>query len=176
MEIFSKINQRMAILPILKYPNSRLREKAKTVEVFDERIADIVTNMMDTMIDAKGIGLAATQVDIHLRIVVIDISEDYSSPTIFINPEMKITDKTPKSYTEGCLSIPGIQEPVERPTEVLVNAFDQEGNPFEEKYNGLMATCIQHEIDHLNGKLFIDYLSPLKRQLIRKQIKKNKSK
>ena len=166
----------MAILPILKYPNSRLREKAKTVEVFDERIKDIVTNMLDTMMEAKGIGLAATQVDIHLRIVVIDISEDYSSPTIFINPEMKITDETPKSYTEGCLSIPGIQEPVERPTEVLVNAFDQEGNPFEEKYTGLMATCIQHEIDHLNGKLFIDYLSPLKRQLIRKQIKKNKSK
>ena len=166
----------MAILPILKYPNSRLREKAKTVEVFDERIKDITTNMMDTMMDAKGIGLAATQVDIHLRIIVIDISEDYSSPTIFINPEMKITDETPKSYTEGCLSIPGIQEPVERPTEVLVNAFDREGNPFEEKYTGLMATCIQHEIDHLNGKLFIDYLSPLKRQLIRKQIKKNKSK
>ena len=166
----------MAILPILKYPNSRLREKAKTVEVFDERIKDIVTNMLDTMMDAKGIGLAATQVDIHLRIVVIDISEDYSSPTIFINPEMKITDETPKSYTEGCLSIPGIQEPVERPTEVLVNAFDKEGNPFEQKYTGLMATCIQHEIDHLNGKLFIDYLSPLKRQLIRKQIKKNKSK
>lgn len=166
----------MAILPILKYPNSRLREKAKTVEVFDERIKDIVTNMIDTMMDAKGIGLAATQVDIHLRIVVIDISEDYSSPTIFINPEMKITDETPKSYTEGCLSIPGIQEPVERPTEVLVNAFDQEGNSFEQKYTGLMATCIQHEIDHLNGKLFIDYLSPLKRQLIRKQIKKNKSK
>ncbi|MED5560946.1 MAG: peptide deformylase [Pseudomonadota bacterium] len=166
----------MAILPILKYPNSRLREKAKTVEVFDERIKDIVTNMVDTMMDAKGIGLAATQVDIHLRIVVIDISEDYSSPTIFINPEMKITDETPKSYTEGCLSIPGIQEPVERPTEVLVNAFDQEGNSFEQKYTGLMATCIQHEIDHLNGKLFIDYLSPLKRQLIRKQIKKNKSK
>ncbi len=166
----------MAILPILKYPNSRLREKAKTVEVFDERIKDIVSNMVDTMMDAKGIGLAATQVDIHLRIVVIDISEDYSSPTIFINPEMKITDETPKSYTEGCLSIPGIQEPVERPTEVLVNAFDQEGNPFEQKHTGLMATCIQHEIDHLNGKLFIDYLSPLKRQLIRKQIKKNKSK
>ena len=166
----------MAILPILKYPNSRLREKAKTVEVFDERIKDIVTNMIDTMMDAKGIGLAATQVDIHLRIVVIDISEDYSSPTIFINPEMKITDETPKSYTEGCLSIPGIQEPVERPTEVLVNAFDQEGNSFEQKYTGLMATCIQHEIDHLNGKLFIDYLSPLKRQLIRKQIKKNKLK
>lgn len=166
----------MATLPILKYPNSRLREKAKTVEVFDERIKDIVTNMVDTMMDAKGIGLAATQVDIHLRIVVIDISEDYSSPTIFINPEMKITDETPKSYTEGCLSIPGIQEPVERPTEVLVNAFDQEGNSFEQKYTGLMATCIQHEIDHLNGKLFIDYLSPLKRQLIRKQIKKNKSK
>ncbi|MEC7389725.1 MAG: peptide deformylase [Pseudomonadota bacterium] len=166
----------MAILPILKYPNSRLREKAKTVEVFDERIKDIVSNMVDTMMDAKGIGLAATQVDIHLRIVVIDISEDYSSPTIFINPEMKITDETPKSYTEGCLSIPGIQEPVERPTEVLVNAFDQEGNSFEQKYTGLMATCIQHEIDHLNGKLFIDYLSPLKRQLIRKQIKKNKSK
>ena len=166
----------MAILPILKYPNSRLREKAKTVEVFDERIKDIATNMMDTMIDAKGIGLAATQVDIHLRIVVIDISEDYSSPTVFVNPEMKITDETPKSYTEGCLSIPGIQEPVERPTEVLVNAFDQEGNSFEQKYTGLMATCIQHEIDHLNGKLFIDYLSPLKRQLIRKQIKKNKSK
>ena len=166
----------MAILPILKYPNSRLREKAKTVEVFDERIKDIVTNMVDTMMDAKGIGLAATQVDIHLRIVVIDISEDYSSPTIFINPEMKITDETPKSYTEGCLSIPGIQEPVERPTEVLVNAFDQEGNSFEQKYTGLMATCIQHEIDHLNGKLFIDYLSPLKRQLLRKQIKKNKSK
>ena len=166
----------MAILSILKYPNSRLREKAKTVEVFDERIKDIVTNMLDTMMDAKGIGLAATQVDIHLRIVVIDISEDYSSPIIFINPEMKITDETPKSYTEGCLSIPGIQEPVERPTEVFVNAFDQEGNLFEEKYTGLMATCIQHEIDHLNGKLFIDYLSPLKRQLIRKQIKKNKSK
>ena len=102
----------MAILPILKYPNSRLREKAKTVEVFDERIKDIATNMMDTMMDAKGIGLAATQVDIHLRIVVIDISEDYSSPTIFINPEMTIIDETPKSYTEGCLSIPGIQEPV----------------------------------------------------------------
>ena len=108
-----------------------------------------------------------------------DCADDGPPPfhgTIFINPEMKITDETPKSYTEGCLSIPGIQEPVERPTEVLVNAFDQEGNPFEQKYAGLMATCIQHEIDHLNGKLFIDYLSPLKRQLIRKQIKKNKSK
>ena len=144
------------------------------MEVFDERIKDIVTNMVDTMMDAKGIGLVATQVDIHLRIVIIDISEDYSSPTIFINPEMKITDETPKSYTE-CLSIPGIQEPVERPTEVLVNAFDQEGNPFEQKYTDLWQR-VSHEIDHLNGKLFIDYLSPLKRQLIRKQIKKNKSK
>ena len=165
----------MSILQILKYPNPNLRQQAKTVKKIDQNLKLTIDDMLETMKDAKGIGLAATQVDIHSRIIVIDLSEDYSDPQIFINPEMSIVDETLSAYTEGCLSIPGVQENIERPSVVIITASDANGDIFKAEYTGLMATCIQHEIDHLNGKLFVDYLSPLKRQLIRKKMKKNKA-
>ena len=162
----------MAILPILKYPDPRLRNKAREVQTVNKKTQSLIDDMFETMIDAKGIGLAATQVDVHERVIVMDLSEDRSDPRIFINPSIEVLDETTQPYDEGCLSIPGVYETVERPNHVMITATDRNGDIFNEKATGLLAVCIQHEIDHLDGKLFVDYLSNLKRQLIRKKMKK----
>lgn len=163
----------MAQLDILHYPNPRLRIKASPVKVFDKQLKQLVSDMFETMKNAQGIGLAATQVDVHQRVIVMDLQQDESIPRVFINPEITVLDDSTQPYDEGCLSIPGFYETIERPSKVLISAFDADGSVFEEEACGLLAVCIQHEIDHLEGKLFVDYLSPLKRQVIRKKIKKN---
>ncbi|MBT5071078.1 MAG: peptide deformylase [Porticoccaceae bacterium] len=162
----------MAILPILEYPDPRLRKKAKPVVTVDGDIKRLVDDMFETMIDSHGIGLAASQVDVHQRVIVMDLMEDGSQPRVFINPEIEVLNDTTEPYDEGCLSVPGFYETVARPSNVMISALDREGKPFKEKASGLLAICIQHEIDHLEGKLFVDYLSPLKRQIIRKKMKK----
>ena len=162
----------MAILPILEYPDPRLRKRAKPVATVDDDIKRLVDDMFETMIDSHGIGLAASQVDVHQRVIVMDLMEDGSQPRVFINPEIEVLDDTTEPYDEGCLSVPGFYETVDRPSNVMISALDREGKPFKEKASGLLAICIQHEIDHLEGKLFVDYLSPLKRQIIRKKMKK----
>ena len=162
----------MAILPILEYPDPRLRKKAKPVVTVDDDIKRLVDDMFETMIDSHGIGLAASQVDVHQRVIVMDLMEDGSQPRVFINPEIEVLDDTTEPYDEGCLSVPGFYETVDRPSNVMISALDREGKPSKEKASGLLAICIQHEIDHLEGKLFVDYLSPLKRQIIRKKMKK----
>ena len=162
----------MTVLTILQYPNPRLRTKALPVVAVDAVITGLIADMFETMIEAKGIGLAATQIDVHQRIIVMDLSDDNSEPRVFINPEIEVLDETTQLYDEGCLSIPGFYETVERPSKVMISALDREGAPFKEEASGLLAICIQHEIDHLEGKLFVDYLSPLKRQIIRKKMKK----
>ena len=162
----------MAILPILEYPDPRLRKKAKPVVTVDDDIKRLVDDMFETMIDSHGIGLAASHVDVHQRVIVMDLMEDGSQPRVFINPEIEVLNDTTEPYDEGCLSVPGFYETVARPSNVMISALDREGRPFKEKASGLLAICIQHEIDHLEGKLFVDYLSPLKRQIIRKKMKK----
>ena len=162
----------MAILPILEYPDQRLRTRAKPVVTVDDDIKRLVDDMFETMIDSHGIGLAATQVNVHKRVIVMDLVEEGSQPRVFINPEIEVLDETTEPYDEGCLSVPGFYETVARPSNVMISALDREGKPFKEKASGLLAICIQHEIDHLEGKLFVDYLSPLKRQIIRKKMKK----
>lgn len=164
----------MAIMSILKYPDPRLRLKAVCVDSVTDRTQQLIADMFDTMWDAKGIGLAATQVNVHERVIVMDLAADGSEPRVFINPSIKIVDATCIPYDEGCLSIPNTFETVERPSHVLISALDQQGTPFEEEATGLMAVCIQHEIDHLDGKLFVDYLSSIKRQRIRKLLKKER--
>ena len=161
----------MAILNILNYPDERLRTKAAPVENVDGRIAQLVDDMFETMYTAPGIGLAATQVNVHQQIIVMDITEDKSQPLTFINPEIVAKDGV-QAIDEGCLSVPGIYEPVERARHVQVRAIDKQGNPFEMEVEDLLAVCIQHEMDHLRGKLFVDYLSQLKRQRIRKKLQK----
>ena len=153
----------MAILPILEYPDPRLRKKAKPVVTVDDDIKRLVDDMFETMIDSHGIGLAASQVDVHQRVIVMDLMEDGSQPRVFINPEIEVLNDTTEPYDEGCLSVPGFYETVARPSNVMISALDREGKPFKEKASGLLAICIQHEIDHLQGKLLVDYLSPLKR-------------
>ncbi|MCK9237702.1 MAG: peptide deformylase [Thiopseudomonas sp.] len=162
----------MAILKILEFPDPRLRTIAQPVIKVDNQIRELVDDMFETMYDAPGIGLAATQVDVHLRIIVMDLSDDRSEPLVFINPEFEcLTDET-DVYQEGCLSVPGFYEDVERPQQVKISALDRNGEPFEMIAEGLLAICIQHECDHLNGKLFVDYLSNLKRNRIRKKLEK----
>ena len=162
----------MAQLEILEFPDPRLRTKAQSVADVCDRVRQIVENMFETMYEYKGIGLAATQVNIHQRIIVIDVSEEKNERHVFINPEITILDDMPESYDEGCLSIPGFYEPVERPKKVKVEALDQHGKTFTIEPEGLLAVCIQHEIDHLDGKLFVDYISPMKRNRIRKKLEK----
>lgn len=162
----------MAILDILEFPDPRLRTVAKPVEVVDDKIKQLVADMFDTMKDAQGIGLAASQVDVHLRVIVMDLGEEDSSPRVFINPEIEVLDQDMAPYDEGCLSVPGFYETIDRPAHVMIRALDGEGNAFEEEAHGLLAVCIQHEIDHLEGKLFVDYLSSFKRQRIRKKLEK----
>ncbi|MGN0922270.1 MAG: peptide deformylase [Cellvibrio sp.] len=162
----------MALLPILEFPDPRLRTVAKPVETFDDALRTKISDMFETMYDAPGIGLAATQVDFHRRVIVIDVTEDRSQPLVFINPELEVLDEELSQYDEGCLSVPGFYETVVRPGRVRVKAFDAEGKPFELEPEGLLAVCIQHEIDHLNGKLFVDHISPLKRNRIRTKLEK----
>jgi peptide deformylase len=162
----------MTILNILEFPDPRLRTKAKPVADVDDNIRQIIANMFDTMYAAPGIGLAATQVDIHQQIIVMDISEDKNEPLVFINPVITVQDESLDTYDEGCLSVPGFYESVERPIGIKIEALDQYGDPFVMEPEGLLAVCIQHEIDHLNGKLFVDYLSNMKRQRIRKKLEK----
>ncbi|HCS26165.1 MAG TPA: peptide deformylase [Spongiibacteraceae bacterium] len=160
------------LLDILEFPDPRLRTVAKPVAQVDDRIRTLIDNMFETMYDAPGIGLAASQVDVHEQVIVIDISEDRSEPRVFINPEITVLDEELGSYDEGCLSIPGFYESVDRPTHIRVKALDRDGNVFEEVPDGVLAVCIQHEMDHLQGKLFVDYLSPLKRNRIRSKLEK----
>ena len=161
----------MAILNILEYPDPRLRTKAKPVAEVDDRVRTLVSNMLETMYDAPGIGLAATQVNAHQRIIVIDVSEERDQPHVFINPTLSVWGEEVES-DEGCLSVPGFYEPVIRLDHVKVAALDAEGKQFEMEAEGLLAVCIQHECDHLDGKLFVDYLSNLKRTRIRKKLEK----
>ena len=162
----------MAILKILEFPDPRLRTVAKPVTDVDETIKRLIADMFDTMKDAQGIGLAASQVDVHLRVIVMNLGEDDIGPRVFINPEIETLDDSIDPYEEGCLSVPGFYEKVDRPAHVMIRALDGEGNAFEEEAQGLLAVCIQHEIDHLEGKLFVDYLSPFKRQRIRTKLEK----
>jgi len=162
----------MALLPILEFPDARLRTVAKPVAEVTEAHRLLIKDMLETMYDAPGIGLAATQVNVHERILVIDISEDKSAPRVFINPVVEVLDPELGEYDEGCLSVPGFYDTVTRPQRIRVTAMNERGETFEEELTGLMAICLQHEIDHLEGKLFVDYLSPLKRSRIRKKLEK----
>ncbi|WP_331350655.1 peptide deformylase [Cellvibrio sp. UBA7671] len=162
----------MALLPILEFPDPRLRTVAKPVTEVDDKIRKLVDDMFDTMYDAPGIGLAASQVNVHKRVVVIDVSEDKSQPMVFINPEIEVLDAELCEYDEGCLSVPGFYETVVRPGHIRVRALDRDGIPFEIDPQGVLAVCIQHELDHLNGKLFVDHISPFKRTRIRAKLEK----
>ena len=165
-------NQPMAILNILEFPDPRLRTIAKPVAVVDDEVRQLVDDMFETMYEAPGIGLAATQVNVHKRIVVMDLSEDRTEPRVFINPEFESLTDEMDQYQEGCLSVPGFYENVDRPQKVKIKALDRDGQPYELIAEGLLAVCIQHECDHLNGKLFVDYLSTLKRDRIKKKLEK----
>ena len=162
----------MAILNILEFPDPRLRTIAKPVAEVDDSVRKLIDDMFETMYAAPGIGLAATQVNVHKRVVVMDLSEDKSEPLVFINPEFESLTEQMDQYQEGCLSVPGFYENVDRPQKVKIKALDRDGQPFELIAEGLLAVCIQHECDHLNGKLFVDYLSALKRDRIKKKLEK----
>jgi len=164
----------MALLEILHYPDPRLRNQATPVSSVNAEIKKLVDDMLETMYAAPGIGLAAIQVNVPKRVIVIDISEDKSAPQVFINPEL-IPDGEVIEAEEGCLSVPGIYETVNRPERVKIQALNREGESFETVADGLLAVCIQHEVDHLDGKLFVDYLSRLKQQRIRKKALKHRS-
>ncbi|MGH1361283.1 MAG: peptide deformylase [Burkholderiaceae bacterium] len=160
----------MAVLDILKFPDPRLNIVAQPVAQVDARIQKLVDDMAFTMYEAPGIGLAATQVDVHERVIVIDVSEDKSDLQVFINPEILSSSDERQSYEEGCLSVPGIYESVERPDIVTVRALDRDGNSFEKVCTDLLAVCVQHEIDHLNGRVFVQYLSRLKQTRIKSKM------
>ena len=163
----------MAILEILEFPDPRLRTVAKPVANVDDATRKVLDDMFETMYDAAGIGLAATQVNIHQQIVVMDLSEEKNEPMVFINPEVTFLTEETEPYDEGCLSVPGFYESVERHTKIRVTALDRDGKEFMLEPDGLLAVCVQHELDHLNGKLFVDYISPMKRQRIRKKLEKS---
>lgn len=162
----------MALLEILEFPDPRLRTKAKPVEVVSDAHRTLIANMLETMYAAPGIGLAATQVNVHERILVIDVSDNKDQPRVFINPSIEVLDPTTTDYDEGCLSVPGFYDTITRPQRIRASALDEHGNAFSEELEGLLAICLQHEMDHLEGKLFVDYLSPLKRNRIRKKLEK----
>ena len=162
----------MAQLPILQYPDPRLHTVAKPVQAVDARIRQLVADMLETMYDANGIGLAATQVDTHERVVVIDVSEERNQPMVLINPEIVWASPERIVNEEGCLSVPGIYDGVERSTSVRVQALDAEGELRTFEAEGLLAVCVQHELDHLLGKVFVEYLSPLKRNRIKSKLLK----
>ena len=165
----------MSDLKILIFPDPKLRKVAKKIDKFDKSLEVLSKNMLKTMYEAEGIGLAATQVDIHIRLVVMDLSEERNEPRVFVNPEYKILDKSPFTYEEGCLSIPGFNEEISRPSKILLKWQDLQGNFHEEKPDGIFTVCAQHEIDHLDGKLFVDYLSPIKRDRIRKKLENRRN-
>jgi peptide deformylase len=162
----------MAILEILEYPDKRLRTIAKPVTEVTDDIRKIIDDMFETMYEAPGIGLAASQVNVHQRIVTMDLSDEKDDPLVFINPEVTVLDGELESMQEGCLSVPGFYEDVTRVEHCLVKALDRNGKPFELEARGLLAVCIQHELDHLEGKLMVDYLSPLKRNRIKSKLEK----
>jgi peptide deformylase len=161
----------MARLTILQFPDPRLRKPAVPVDTVDDALRALIDAMFETMYAAPGIGLAANQVNVQKRLIVVDISDDHSQPLVLINPSLLECDGEAE-FEEGCLSVPGVQEPVRRAGRIRVNALDRHGEPFELIAEGLLAVCIQHELDHLDGKLFVDYLSPLKRNRIRKKLEK----
>ena len=163
----------MSRLEILEYPDSRLRTVAKPVENFDDTLLKLVDAMLEAMYAANGIGLAATQVNRHIRLLVLDISEDRDQPGIYINPEI-LSREGEQVCEEGCLSVPGVFANVKRAERIRIRAQDRSGEYFEEAADGLRSVCLQHEIDHLNGRLFVDYLSPLKRQMVRKKLEKGR--
>jgi peptide deformylase len=164
----------MALLPILTYPDPRLHTVAQPVQAVDARIRQLVADMLETMYDAHGIGLAATQVNVHERVIVIDISEERDQPMVLINPQIAWASDDKVVNEEGCLSVPGIYDGVERSTSVKVTALDDKGEPRTIEAEGLLAVCIQHEMDHLLGKVFVEYLSPLKRNRIKTKMLKAK--
>ncbi|OUR83496.1 peptide deformylase [Cycloclasticus sp. 46_120_T64] len=161
----------MAKLDILHFPDKRLRTKAREINNIDDKLRSFIDDMFETMYEAPGIGLAATQVNFHHRVMVIDVSEEKDQPLCFINPVITHKEGV-ELMQEGCLSVPGFYEDVERAEAISVKALDKQGEPFELTTDGLLAVCIQHEIDHLDGKLFVDYLSPLKRNRIRKKLER----
>jgi peptide deformylase len=163
----------MAILDILHYPDPRLRTPARMVDTVDDQLRTLVDDMFETMYQAPGIGLAATQVNVHKRVLIIDISSDQDQPMVFINPEI-VEKSGVEDMDEGCLSVPGIYERVQRAERIRLRALDLQGQSFELEADGLLAVCLQHEIDHLDGKLFVDHLSQLKRQRIRKKLEKQR--
>ena len=165
----------MSDLKILIFPDPKLRKVAKKIDKFDKSLEMLSKKMLKTMYEAEGIGLAATQVDIHIRLVVMDLSEERNEPRVFVNPEYTILDKSPFTYEEGCLSIPGFNEEISRPSKILLKWQDLQGNFHEEKPDGIFTVCAQHEIDHLDGKLFVDYLSPIKRDRIRKKLENKRN-
>jgi len=163
----------MSRLEILEFPDPRLRTVAKAVETFDESLETLVKEMLETMYEANGIGLAATQVNHHIRLLVLDISESRDQAKTYINPEI-LSGEGEQVCEEGCLSVPGIYANVKRADQIRIRAQDQKGEFFEEDAEGLHAVCLQHEMDHLEGKLFVDYLSPLKRRMVRKKLEKSR--
>ena len=162
----------MALLLILRYPDPRLHKIAKPVTSFDDRLKKLVADMADTMYDAPGVGLAATQVDVHERVIVIDVSDTRDQLRVLVNPDIVWASEEKKVYDEGCLSVPGVYDGVERPACVRVKAFDADGKLHEFDADGLLAVCVQHEMDHLMGKVFVEYLSPLKRNRIKTRLVK----
>ncbi|EJC61375.1 peptide deformylase [Alcaligenes ammonioxydans] len=162
----------MALLPILKFPDPRLHTVAKPVQEVDDRIRKLVKDMAETMYDAPGVGLAATQVDVHERVVVIDVSESGNELLVLINPEITWKSEELKVYEEGCLSVPDTYDKVERAASIRFKAQDENGQWYEKEADGLLAVCVQHELDHLDGKVFVEYLSVLKRERIRSRLRK----
>ena len=166
----------MASLEILEFPDPRLRKVAEPVTVFDDNLEVLISAMLETMYQAEGIGLAATQVNVHKRLLVLDVSESKDSPLVFINPSYEVIEDELREYDEGCLSVPGFYETVARPSAIRVTAVNGQGQEFQLDADGLLAVCIQHEIDHLDGKLFVDYISALKRHRIRSKLEKEHKK
>jgi len=165
------VESSLSILTILEFPDERLRKKAENVKTVDDSIRKLTDDMLETMYESRGVGLAATQVNVHKRVIVIDISEEKNSPICLINPEIVARDGIEESE-EGCLSVPGFFEKVKRAEHVRIRALNRDGKTFEFDAKDLLAVCVQHEMDHLDGKLFVDYLSPLKRQRIKKKLEK----
>jgi peptide deformylase len=166
----------VALLPILEYPDPRLKTVARPVTRFDDRLRQLVADMAETMYEAPGVGLAATQVDVHERLLVIDVSENKDQLKVFINPEILWASEEMVECEEGCLSVPGVYDAVTRSAKIRVKAQDERGDPFELDCDGLLAVCVQHEMDHLRGKVFVEYLSPLKQERIKTRMRKRKVK
>ena len=163
----------MSRLEILEFPDARLRAVALPVEAFDAELRQLIDDMIETMYSAVGIGLAATQVNIHRQLLVLDVSETQDQPRVYINPRILHSEGN-ETCEEGCLSVPGVYAEVERPEKIRISAQDRDGKTFEEDLEGMHAVCLQHEMDHLKGKLFVDYLSPLKQRMVRKKLEKQR--